>query len=128
MRGTKSRVKNLLSAAAIKGVFYFELDLDNGTHIRLVATSLPTLPVRFIVGQVKQVSRMMLLIERPKEPARGIALSCSEMSLGGKDQNIDAGNFEFRIEEGVVKTSPIRAPETFKWVKTPKGIVPAYHD
>ena len=124
MRGTKSRVKKLTSRA--KGdVRGFNLELDDGTKITFLATPRP---VELSTNPVDAKCRAALAVERPNGIVPGIVLSKDRAPVEPGRPDVDAENFEFRIEDEDMKTTPIRAPETFKWVKTPKGVVPRYHD
>ena len=124
MRGTKSRVKELVPFRQ-KNATGFYWEVGDGTNITFVAAPLPT---ELKIGQFGVKGRAVFLIRRMNEINRGIVLSSSELTVDGKKQNVEAENFEFRFENGAIKIVPIRAPETFKWTKTPKGLIPSYRD
>ena len=128
MRGTKSRVKKLTSATK-KTAPGFRLELEDGTKISLI--TLNVLHGSKAISEAilaKLRGSMKLIVERPKEVMRGIILSRDHTSGARMMQAGKTGYFEFRVERDGIKTTTIRVPETFKWIKTPKGIVPAYHD
>lgn len=103
----------------------FEIELEDGTMLKLLTD---TTSKEIEIDGVSAKASTLLVVEEKDGNKKGIALDASSLNVNGKKADCRYNNsFEFVCGK-TVNISPIKIPQTFKWVEENGNIVPKYQN
>ncbi|MBP3359809.1 MAG: hypothetical protein J6N52_03055 [Clostridia bacterium] len=103
----------------------FEIELTDGTILKLLTDVSPR---ELQIADVSTKASTLLVVEEPGSNKKGIVLDASSLSVNGKKIDCRYNNsFEFSYGDNT-SVSPIKIPQTFKWVEQDGNLVPKYQN